>query len=327
MPLRSAKPRGGHVPRPPNLWRDEEGAVMIEFLIVLPFLLMIIFGIFMYMDINRFMIASQQAAGTQAWLGVAQGRADFDPSDEIGASGLPAVGSFTDYANLRTTMRMAPIVVGDVFAYAVYATGGTPFDIQGMPRNTFDKREFVPGEVGLSGTLTYQNQDYITPFAAIANSYIGNRDQQGSWVDWDDVQYMARQSILHDTYSVHYGNKAKRLRYADRFTIMRNPLYMTAGLIQTFVSGNPGVLGELGTITEDLGYESISGMLGPAEALGTVLQVLSFSEQAQPLRKLDKRMDQQHDVNGKADFGEKSIPNNRRIKTVSGGSNQKKMGE
>ena len=59
-----------------NIVKDEEGAVMIEFLIAAPILLVFLLSVFFFMDLNRFQISAQHLAGVQTWRWVGEEKSD-----------------------------------------------------------------------------------------------------------------------------------------------------------------------------------------------------------------------------------------------------------
>jgi hypothetical protein len=327
----------------PNLVRDEEGAVMVEMLIVLPFLMTVILGMFFYMDVNRFLSATQQMAAMQTWEGVARnasaesGAADFEEDDNFGIGGLPIPGGLGDLlgaATVKLAMTGAAIAGGDIRAGLIYSIGGLsnpiapPYVIQGMPNQTFDNREFEPASLGGPAQARYANETYTTPFMGVLNSYIGHSAQQGTHVNRTEIFVGTRHSAINDPFSVYYGIGEQRLRNVDRFTLMRDPIYLAAAVTQTFISGNVVIPTGLAPVLKDTGLDEIPGLGAIANAIslgGALDGIGALLEQAEPLRKVDKRMDKDHDVDGDADWGEEEIPDARKLQVVGNQNKRKEM--
>lgn len=330
----------------PDVIRDESGSVMTEFLIVMPFLLTVFFGIMFYTDLNRFNISAHEHSYVQAWKGVAQNNKNLSNSDDLTFTsyelfaGISIPSQILDLVDMRHAIILYPAATGgNIRAALIYGIGNisiegianffgspslsslsdaildTPYGIQGMPRKTLDRRELQLTELGGSGNLTYRNTTYLTPLMGAANSFVGYKDEGGAYINITDVTVPARMSIINDPYSVYWNNKGKRLRYVDRFTLIRDPVYAVTAIVQTAISGNIGIITQLSTIADDLGYSAFADALSFLNnpIIQTIGSLLDFKEQAQPFRKVDKRMDQQHDVNLKADYGKEEIPSDLKL--------------
>ena len=302
----------------PNLLRDESGAVMVEFVIVSPFLITIMMAVFYFGDVGRFLCATHQWAAVQTWRSVGRGDTGLSDSDDFG---------FTSYGGadgIDKAMMTLPLgqdmasggSTGKGAATVIYLSGpGIPFKALDCPTDTYYRGKlFEPSQLGgPGGNITYKNKTYLTPLLGAINSFVGNTSGTGTTAPLTtlDAHYASKGSIINDPYSVFYGDDAiNRIRRVDRYTTLRNPAYDAAYLAHTMISGGLNIIGDLPQIMSDAGISLGDG--------GLSLGLPGIFEQAQPFRKVDKRINEEsHDVDGNVDFG-RGLADKNKLQEVTG---------
>jgi len=341
----------------PNLATDESGAVMVEFIIVAPLLLTLMLMEFFFVDFNRFQISSQQMANTLAWKRVgentntAQSDADFSftPPPDLGSMvpGLPdasvlggALGVATNYKLISGITPAAISTVelpglGGIQAAAIHAANmiqGHIIAPLGVNSTSLVEQDMATslgaGEIGAPTVdLVYRNSTFIAPVVNVIHSgtWIGstNADMGTSGeVLMEDffLKVPSRGVSVNDPGSVYWGNKEKRMRYTDRYTILRDPVFFVGAVIQTFVSGGVFFAPEIPTAMDDAfgtndlipGLSAVTD--GVASIGGLFTMAASLTEQAQPMRKVDKIVNtENHDEGGGTDYQGYTYPEKYRL--------------
>lgn len=334
-----------HTPEPekkfPNVITDENGSVMVEFTIVAPLLLTLMLMEFFFIDFNRFHINAQQLANTMGWKRVGEnfntGFSDADMSFSAPPS-LPGAGSFGTAlgaaSNYTVVSGVGPPAValatapgiGAGRASAMHASNMLDGHILGTLGVNGKSRAIVdmgPGAQELGAPvndITYRNSTFIQPLVNLIHS--------GTWIGKDGAETSANVALqdyflkvpaagisMSDPGSVFWGNKEKRARYVDRYTILRDPGYFAGAVVQTLVSGGIFAMAEIPTFMDDAygtnalipGLESYTDFTDGISGLFSVMA--SLTEQAQPMRKVDKIVNtEDHDEGLEFPFHTYEIP-------------------
>ncbi len=328
----------------PNIITNENGSVMVEFTIVAPLLLTLMLMEFFFIDFNRFQINAQQHANTIGWKRVGQnfntGFSDADMAFSAPPS-LPGAGSFGTVlgtaSNYTVVSGVGPPAValatnagiGSGRASAMHASNMTEGHILGTLGVNAKSRAIVAMGAGAqelgapTNDITYRNTTFIQPLVNLIHS--------GTWIGKDGAATSADVALqdyflkvpavgisMNDPGSVFWGNKAKRARYVDRYTILRDPGYFAGAVVQTLVSGGIFFLPELPVYIEDSFVSDSSLLNGYTDFMGSISGLFtvmaSLTEQAQPMRKVDKIVNtQNHDENLQFPYHGYTIPTEYRL--------------
>lgn len=318
----------------PNLFSDESGAVMVEFVIVSPFLMTIMMAVMYFQDVTKFLCAVPQWNTVQTWRSVGQAETGLTESDNIGFLGFGGIDTLQNaIATLPLAAPSSSGSTGRGIATAIYASGlavspnggeATPWGLLGMQDdNYYREKSFNPVALGgSSATIEYKNTTFLSPLLGAANSFVGNTNSTTDPLAQQpltalQVRYTSKSSIMNDSFSVFSNtDAAQRIRRVDRFTTLRNPIYLFAYMMQTLISGGFGVFAEIPQILQDTGITP--GGSGGSNGLSGLASILNLFEQAQPLRKVDKRINESaHDVNGQMDFKRSPMATKNRLQIVS----------
>jgi len=327
----------------PNFVTDETGSVMVEFVIVAPLLLTLMLMEFFFIDFNRFQINAQQHASTMAWkrVGEASNTGADDASFGMTApGGLPAgATSFLNTVGGVANFRVIQAAAGPALAIADNAGLGSaqagivhaannaaghalvPLGVNGNSLAYVDMRDGAQELGAPTNDLTYRNTTFIQPLVNLIHSgtWIG---QDGAATSGDVVlqDYFlavpAAGSSMNDPGSVFWGNKEKRARYVDRYTILRDPIFFAGAVGQTIISGGILALAEIPVFIEDSYGDGLaqagldlSGYSSAIDGIGALFTGGSaLFEQAQPMRKVDKIVNtSEHDEDGEFPYHGYSI--------------------
>lgn len=318
----------------PNFVTDETGSVMVEFVIVAPLLLTIMLMEFFFIDFNRFQINAQVHASTIAWKRVGEASntgADDSSFGIVAPAGLPAgVSAFLNTVGGAVNLRIIQAAAGPARALvdnagigsgqagiihaANNAAGHTmvPLGVNGNSLAHVDMRSGAQELGAPTSDLTYRNTTFIQPLVNLIHS--------GTWIGKDGaatsgnvvlqdyfLAVPASGTSMNDPGSVFWGNKEKRARYVDRYTILRSPIFFAGAVGQTVISGGILSLAEIPVFIEDSygdGLASVgldlSGYSSAIDGIGALFTGGSaLFEQAQPMRKVDKIVNtSDHDEDG-----------------------------
>ncbi len=336
----------------PNFVTDETGSVMVEFVIVAPLLLTLMLMEFFFIDFNRFQINAQVHASTIAWkrVGEASNTGADDASFAIQAPGglppsvttiLNSIGAVGNFRVVQGAAGPALALIdnaglGSIQAGAVHAMNNVsghsmvPLGVNGKSLAHVDMRTGAQELGAPTSDLTYRNTTFIQPLVNIISSgaYIG---KDGPATSGDVVlqdfflSVPASGTSMNDPGSVFWGNKAKRARYVDRYTILRDPIFFAGAVGQTVISGGILSLAEIPVFMEDAfgdGLASagldLSGYSSAIDGIGGLFTGgAALFEQAQPMRKVDKIVNtSDHDEDGNFPYHGYSIEDKNLIEAA-----------
>ncbi len=389
-----------------SLLRDESGAVIVEFVVVSPFLLLMFSLVLLFTELNQFQISAQQLSVIQSWRNAGNNTNSGKASDMFGVRSTTGsaflnsallnskssslgegtgsavnevLGPVLEEAKLRRMLVAYPNIravtypgiqnqdqeeaLGQAAAHFIYSSPtvdqaldglgnsnflsfenaesslyATPWDVMGMPRNTFETAFLDPTELDEEETLedqdwepteegfiAYRNESFLSPVRTLVNGFIGEsgeNEDAGDFLELLEISYPTRMPIMHDSYSAYWKEEdprdvttLTRIRAVDRMTVLRMPLYTIPMILQTLMSGNilvfsdligtpsePGILNDAGLLPDILGELDFASGIFDNEAFTTLGNLISGAghtlEAAQPLRKVDKDHRFEHDVEG-----------------------------
>lgn len=231
-----------------NLYRNEDGSVMVEFIIVAPLLLGLFSALLFFHQTSTFIIATNQSNAIQVWQSVGigpRGDRDLQRDDQNLIAYLQQTGD-EGVLNLGST----------------YPRERTPFEVLGLSPRTLDDREFRPGNIDPimgSARNSLRNRQVVNPLNILLDYRLWYRsDSDGSRSPITELPYSSTVPLISDPFSIHYLGQSQRLRNVDRLTLLQEVNYLHAAILLTIVSGNPGVIMDLERIISDLGPELAS---------------------------------------------------------------------
>ncbi len=318
-----------------NLRDDEEGAVMVEFVIVFPFLGMLMLAILYYIEVTRFQMSALHLAQAQAWRAASLEQTGLARSDEFKFAGEKSS------AAASTIHPRSPFLIDEPkdagHDYISLLTGGGGFDAARtmflVPPNkavweylsinptTFNRNALDPANVNVNGLLRYRNQTFTRPLAGVSDSFVGRSNEVSSdGLQISELEFTVTPAIpmLHDPFSIFWGKgepaggNIQRLRNVDRYTITSDPIYLAGLSLHGVMTAN---MRSVGHLTNDLllrdlyaganqsvGNNSMGGIMDLFSVVGKALP--GGSKHAQPLWKVDKNANtEQHDRDGKVTYG------------------------
>lgn len=295
---------------------DESGAVMTEFVIVLPILMYLFLANMLMMDVNRFSLSRYGLTMVGTWkvVGLGEPGGGMARTDEIptGLGGIP----------FRMNPQMWPRYPK---MFDIPTPTKHPFEILEMRSDTYYQEAFAPSKVGLGGgPMVYRNQYFINPVSAAGGTTVGKApaSEAGQFADTTitQVELYSKLPILFDTYSPSWNraqqvsqgkNGVQRMRNVDRFTELGNDIDFLAMSTGTLIAGNRDVIDEIDDLTEDADH---IGLAGPAlgvlnvaiYAVGAIANVrgcfgalLGSDPNVTAMWKVDKSIyNKDHDENG-----------------------------
>jgi Flp pilus assembly pilin Flp len=317
--------------------KDEDGVVMVEFIIVFPFLAVLMTLIMYYIETTRFQMSALQLSAAHSWrLAAMEQTQGMARSDDFGFAGTSGM------ATIDTIHPRAPGIITEFkdagHDYIALASGGAGMDIVRvmflMPPgeavweylsinpHTFNRNQHSFAPEGADYPARYRNQNFTRPVAAFTSTFIGKSDlQENEGLEMSDLEFAIAPAIplMHDPFSIFWGKnephggKIQRLRNVDRYTITSDPIYLAGLVLHGIMTANFRAPGHL---TNELLLRDLHGPdsnVGGGQSLGGIMDLFSVvgsifpsggSKHAQPLWKVDKNADTtQHDQQGEVTYG------------------------
>jgi hypothetical protein len=304
---------------------DESGAVMTEFVIVLPVLMYLLLSNLLITDVNRFSLSRFGLTMVGTWRAVAQETpgGGMARTDQISSGTMP----------FQTNPSMWP-QYPKFFDQTIPSMH--PFEILGIDSTTYYQADFTPSRLGLSGSaMTYRNQYYINPVNAAIGSRVGNapssQDAQLADTQIGTVTQYSKLPILFDTYSPSWGpDGLQRPRNVDRFTQLGNDRDFLAFATGTLLAGNRDVVDQISALEGDAGVLPIASATLPildgviyglgayVNARGCYGALLGSDPNVTAMWKVDKSVyNHNHDVNGTMPY-DSPLTEKHRLEQISG---------
>ncbi len=324
--------------KPKDFLKDEDGVVMVEFVIVFPFLAVLMTLILYYTEVTRFQMSAMQMSAAHTWRLAAMeqttGMARSDDFGYAGVSGLDMVSNmhprapgiiteFKDAGHDYIAMASGGADMSAVRVMFLMPPGQAVWEYLSINPHTFNRDQHDYSAQGADWPSRYRNQNFTRPVAAFTSTFIGKSDTvDNTGLAMSDLEFQLAPAIplMHDPFSIFWGKnephggKIQRLRNVDRYTITSDPIYLAGLVLHGIMTLNLRAPGHLTDelLLRDL-HDGANGSVGGG-SLGGIMDLFSVvgsifpsggSKHAQPLWKVDKNADtQQHDETGTVTYGD-----------------------
>jgi hypothetical protein len=314
--------------------KDEDGVVMVEFIIVFPFLAILFTLILYYIEVTRFQMSALQLSAAHTWrVAAAEDNNGLSRSDDFGykgASGLVSmhprapflISEFKDAGHDFIALASSGAGMDAVRVMFLMPPGEAVWEYLSIDPKTFNRNAHSFAPEGADYPARYRNQNFTRPVAAFTSTIIGKSDlQENEGLEMSDLEFALAPAIpmMHDPFSIYWGKnephggKIQRLRNVDRYTITSDPIYLAGLVLHGIMTANFRAPGHL---TDELLLRDLHGPdsnVGGGQSLGGIMDLFSVvgsifpaggSKHAQPLWKVDKNADTtQHDQEGTVTYG------------------------
>lgn len=253
-----------------DILNDEDGAAMVEFVIVLPFLALILGLVLYFTQLTLFQANAHQLAAVQTWQAAARESRTDDRSDLYSHQNpgifdsIPIIGkpSSPQHIGMNIIQDISTIIDGDDLlgdfsswgrATHLFAMRPSRWEVLGLNPYNYIQESLNPVNVGAGSDIRFRNRSYIIPVAGAASSFVG-REPSGDTqhrLSPDDLEVSvgSRLPLMYDSFSIFWGDTAndpnfnaggiQRLRNVDRYTILNDALYASGFYVHATMTGNP----------------------------------------------------------------------------------------